>query len=392
MPHGVSSICCVADHSKTSSRAIKDGKIQNVSRVPIEEIVNSDTYKRIRREMLAGIVPEACAGCKRVEDSGGTSKRMRDGSKYGLEHAKITEPDGTIKVDLLDVELRLGNYCNLKCRGCNAESSTSWIPDYHKLKNKISLPSSYDIVLKSPDTDYSWCESDEFYDKLLESATNMRHLHISGGEPFLVPKHFQLLDKLAERGQRNVRIHYITNLNYNFDKIRPALDRLKDFDFISISFSIDDVAERNSYIRSGSDWNLTMSNLSRFLTEYPEFYYTVTQTFNVYNFMYCEQLYLYLQSNKLLPHKFPHNGIVLNHIHAPDYFNANVLPREVRRAKLDSVAHILPEQFYNNLHGRYYDSEQNGKLETFLSVTDAMDEVRKENGRELFRSLWEKIK
>jgi sulfatase maturation enzyme AslB (radical SAM superfamily) len=213
----------------------------------------------------------------------------------------------------------------------------------------------------------------------------MRQLHISGGEPFLVPKHFEILDLLIERGQTNIGIYYITNLNYDIDRLVPALEKLRKFKYTNISFSIDDVGERNSYIRSLSNWDLTLGNLSRLMNEFPEFNYSITQTINTYNFLYCEELFLFLKERNLLP-LF---GINVNHIHAPDYLSANVLPIEVRQNKLKQVESILPVRMYSNLHGRYWNSPANGRLDYFKKVTQAMDDVRKEHGSVLFPKLWE---
>lgn len=363
----------------------------NASFDSVESIINSDTYKKIRLEMLNGIVPEACKGCKNVEDSGGESKRKRESGRFQVDHALLTNPDGSITPNIKDLELRLGNYCNLKCRGCNAESSTSWIQDYHKLKNVINLPSNYDLLIQQQGTresDYSWCESENFYENVLKNAPELRRIHISGGEPFLVPKHFELIEKLINSGNTNIDIHYITNLNYNFEKLKPALDKLKFFGYVNISFSIDDVAERNSYIRSLSDWNLTISNLNRFLTEYPEFKYSITQTVNVYNFLYVDELFTFLTNNNLLPP----NGILLNHIHAPEYLNANVLPIEIRQQKLDSVRDLIPNYMFDNLYGRYYNANQIECLEYTSVVTAKMDNVRNESVIKMFPKLIEETK
>lgn len=383
MPHGTSSICCVADHSVFESSAVTKNHRINASKEAVVNIVNSDSYKKIRLQMLAGEVPAACMTCKKVEDVGGISKRIRDGMKYNLDHHNLTSTDGSIDLDLKDIELRLGNYCNLRCRSCNAESSTSWIQDYNKLKNIIPLPSAYDILQQSPDTDYAWCESDVFYSDLINAAPNVDSLHISGGEPFLVPKHFNILELLISQNKTNLKIHYITNLNYNFDKIKPALDMLTKFASCNISFSIDDVAERNTYIRNPSNWDLTIKNLKRFITEYPTFNYSITQTINAYNFMYCEELYLYLETISPALAK----GIYYNHIHAPEYLNSNVLPKQMRQNKLDSIKGILPNSLYEILHGRYYNSEENNLLDVFKKVTNSIDAVRSENIIDTFPKL-----
>lgn len=388
MPHGVSSICCIADHSYFESSAVTNKERVSLKDSKIIDIVNSDSYKQIRLDMLNGIVPKACQGCKNIEDNGGVSKRMQDGSRYNLDHARLTKSDGSIDVDLMNVELRLGNYCNLKCRGCNAESSTSWVQDYYKLKDSVNLPSSYDLTIKDTKTDYSWCESEDFYNDLLANSKNLDVINISGGEPFLVPKHFEILQRLVDEGKTDVRIHYITNLNYNFDKLRPALQMLKNFKQVSISFSIDDIEDRNGYIRKNSDWELMMTNLKLFIDECPKFVLSITQTVMAYNFMYIEELYLYLNKHNLLP-MF---GIRLNHIHSPDYLNANVLPIEVRREKIDQLRDILPETMYKNLYGHYYNTVENNLWDEFIKTTIHVDVIRKETVFKLFPKLFKHIK
>ena len=117
-PHGVSSVCCEANFESLQSFARKDGKMLNVKN-GVENIMNSDTYKEIRKQMMNGEIPQSCTKCHKVEQSGGFSKRQFVTS----DRTDFTcEEDGTIKVDLKNVEVRLGNFCNLKCRGCNAES------------------------------------------------------------------------------------------------------------------------------------------------------------------------------------------------------------------------------------------------------------------------------
>jgi len=382
-PHGLSSVCCEANFDSPQSTAstntnpirIKDG---------IEATINSDTYKSIRKEMVEGKVPEACLSCWKVEQAGGKSKRQHVTNKdidYSIEE------DGGIKVDLKNVELRLGNFCNLKCRGCNAESSTSWISDYYKLKDEVRLPSSYDKLKKAEYTDYTWTDSNEFYDDLINNARNMELLQISGGEPFLVDKHAYLVDRLVNEGiAKNLTVAYVTNANYSFDKIKPVLDRLKEFKKVVLSVSIDDVAERNTYMRSLSNWNLTIKNLKRYVNEYPSFDITVTQTFNILNFMYAEELYLYLRNEGLDLH------IVNNHILNPDYMNANILQKEVRQEKLDSIKGIVPDYMYDSLHGFYYNSEQVvGLADEFLKVTEAIDKVRRESFKDTYPKLYNTI-
>lgn len=395
-PHGNASICCVADHSNIESQAIDfDGDSFKVMTVKsgIEKIINSDSYKKIRREMLAGKRPAACNTCWKVEDVGGKSKRLRD-SQFRLDFDGLTKLDGSIDVDLTNIELRLGNYCNLKCRSCNAESSTSWISDYYQLKDVVPLPSNFDSLKKYDWVTYDWVEDESFYNQLIKNSPNINMLHISGGEPFLVPKHFYLLDKLVSDGlSKNIKIFYITNGNYDFEKIAPALDKLQNFFQVYISFSLDDVMDRNTYIRSLSDWDLTIKNIKLFIKNY-DFNYTITQTFNAYNFLYAEELSQFLLKSGLynLDGSGPICRIIPNHVHSPEYQNATVLPKKIRQDKLNSINGLISEELYNDLYGRYYHADDNNQMDLFLKVTDAVDRIRKEQLFEVFPKLYNIIK
>ena len=161
------------------------------------------------------------------------------------------------------------------------------------------------------------------------------------------------------------------------------LDLLNKFETVSIGFSIDDVENRNAYIRANSDWDLTISNLKRFLNEYPSFWYNIAQTVMAYNFLYVEELFLFLDKHNLIPNM----GIKLNHIHAPNYLNANVLPLNVRRQKIDEIKNILPKYMYENLYGHYYNAEQLPKWDEFINTTIEVDKVRNQNYLDFFSKL-----
>ena len=398
-PHGHSSPCCEVDWSSDLAFAKnkQDGKytmkVLNVND-GIPAIMNSDSYKDIRRQMLNGEVPSACMTCYNLEKAGGHSKRMRETILNEEFLVSITEEDGTIEPNVKNVELRLGNFCNLKCRSCNAESSTSWIDDYYKLKDKIKLPRTYDVIKKAPDTDYTWPEKAEFYEHLLKYTDGLYRLQISGGEPFLVDKHSHFLQLLINNGiAENVHVSYITNANYNFDKVsQKFFNKLTKFKSCSLSISIDDVGPRNTYIRSLSNWDLTIKNLKRFVNEYPNFFYSVTQTINVFNFLYVEELSQFLINEGLLKMEGKKPLYINdNYVFSPDYQSANVLPLEVRRKKIDSIAGKIPVAFYNRLRSNFYNSECNNLGAEFIKTTHAVDKVRREKVTEVFPKLYKTI-
>lgn len=381
-PHSTCSVCCEAKHTDGApGHAINyddSGRMtqMSVATHSVDEIINSDHYKKVRLDMINGKVPDACVGCWKTEQAGGLSKRNKD-SQHKIKYEEVTSDDGTIIPDLRTIELRLGNLCNLKCRGCNAESSTRWIEDYYKLKDKVKLPSGYDSLIASDHVSYDWVDDPNFYTRLLDASPNLNNIYISGGEPFLVPKHFELLERLVSEGKTHVGIGYHTNLNYDLSRLQSSMSVLEKFDKVTLSLSIDDVGERNTYQRSLSNWDLTVKNLKILASDYP-FELNVTQTFSAYNFFYCEELELFLKDNNI------NVKIVPNHIHAPEYMNANIFSKEARQEKLDSVRGIISESLYNNLYGRYYNAAPNRLYDEFLHFTKCVDEIRNESYWELF--------
>tara|TARA_B100000900_G_scaffold387934_1_gene379582 strand:- start:63 stop:752 length:690 start_codon:yes stop_codon:yes gene_type:complete len=217
-------------------------------------------------------------------------------------------------------------------------------------------------------------------------------LHISGGEPFLVPKHFKLLDRLIEDGLASkMKIFYITNANYDFEKIKPALEKLKHFQFVGISISVDDFGDRNDYIRKNANFKLTIDNIKKFITQYndPNFYYTITQTLSSFNFLYMEELTQYLVKRGIF--KLDGSGlikrVISNHVHAPEYQSANIIPKEIRQKKLDSIKGLLSNEFYDDVVGRYYNADYNGEREIFIDTTERVDRFRKEKWKDIFPEL-----
>ena len=183
-----------------------------------------------------------------------------------------------------------------------------------------------------------------------------------------------------QEGKTDIAIHYHTNLNYKWDKITPALDLLTKFKEVHISFSIDDVRERNTYIRSLSDWDLTINNLKLFLSNY-KFIYRITQTVSVYNFMYVEELEKYLAENKI------RIKVSLNHVQTPDYLAANILPKQVRQDKINSLHGVISQRNWEDLYGHYYSLEANGQWDYFKYFTKKIDAVRNEDLNSIFPKL-----
>lgn len=337
-PHGEVTLCCVSDFtgSMNSARNFTNTSTDflNLNTHRVVEIMNSDYFKQTRVQMLNGEKPKACLRCYREESAGVRSKRIEDNSRLGFTEdmaRAITSDDGTIPVNFKFVELRLGNLCNVKCRTCNPVSSTQWGPEYKKLQQELKFVTQYETKINS-----SWTESDAFWDDLLAHSEDVELLYINGGEPTLVEKHWHYLKRLVERGLNGqITLWY----NINMTKLPENLLALwKKFKAVQVSCSIDDLGNRNEYIRTGTKWTNVIANLDK-LQSLPWIKTSVCQTVSIYNAKTLPEFHMFMSKRGLHVHH--------NFVYSPSFLSAaNLADAEKQRIIADctSSSSFVPYQ------------------------------------------------
>jgi organic radical activating enzyme len=335
-PDGKATLCCISDHvnNASASRNFVDGKTVhlNLNKNTVSEIMNSDFYKQTRLEMLDNIQPKACTRCYTEESNGCQSKRIEESKKFNfsIEDAKLlTELDGTIEPNLKFIELRLGNICNIKCRTCNPNSSSKWVGEYGKLQKELPFVTAYPQKIIT-----DWVDSDEFWNDLLNSSKNLEVVYVNGGEPTIVEKHWVYLEKLIEHGyNKNITLWYNINLTNLPDKL---IELWKQFNKVQVFGSIDDLGERNSYIRTGTDWDTVIKNLDK-LKNNDWIDTSICQTVSWMNIYYLDEFYSFMASKNLKVH--------LNLVYDPKFFDPCVLPFELKEIVLNKISSIDSEKF-----------------------------------------------
>jgi MoaA/NifB/PqqE/SkfB family radical SAM enzyme len=324
-PDGGVTLCCISDHTNAASRSRNFEPLYyyDLNKDKLDNIMNSDFYKKTRLEMLNGIKPKACLRCYQEEDNNVRSKRIEENEKLGFTEdmaRAITSVDGTIPVNFKFVELRLGNLCNLKCRTCNPVSSTSWIVPYQKLQQELTFVTNYDRKINS-----SWTESDEFWDDLFEHSADIQLIYVNGGEPTLVEKHWKYLEELIKRGyNKQITLWYNINMTNLPDKL---IDLWKEFKKVQVTCSIDDLYERNDYIRSGSKWSEVVTNLDK-IQSYNWIESSVCQTISWLNVFYVNDFIKYMRQRNLHVH--------MNYVYDPKFLSVQILPTEYKKIILDT--------------------------------------------------------
>ena len=254
-PIGTARPCCLAKDEITKP----DGSKYSLRENTLEEIYHSDYMQDLRKDFLAGNKPVTCQRCWDEEAAGRTSKRINSKIRLKEYYDRVdfqnVDPD-----QLWFIDLKLGNICNLKCRICGSWSSSKWakeeidyIPELLDRKTHLAY-----IYLKNG----AWPrESEVFWDNLKTLLPNVKYFEFTGGEPFLIEQHFDLLRYAVEHGySKNIEIHYNTN-----GTVFPEQAELwANFKHVEIAFSIDNVDDRFEYERYGADWDLVQDNIAKF--------------------------------------------------------------------------------------------------------------------------------
>jgi MoaA/NifB/PqqE/SkfB family radical SAM enzyme len=301
-PIGTARPCCLAKDEITKF----DGSKYTLRENTLEEIYHSDYMQDLRKDFLAGNKPVTCQRCWDEEAAGRTSKRIN--SRIRLkEYYNSVDFQNTNPNQLWFIDLKLGNICNLKCRICGSWSSSKWAKeeiDYipELVDRKTHLAYTY---LKNG----AWPrESEVFWDNLKTLLPNIKYFEFTGGEPFLIEQHFELLRYAVETGDsQHIEIHYNTN-----GTVFPEQAELwANFKHVEIAFSIDNIGARFEYERYGADWQEVQENITKFTAMRSNKISTqLCTTMNIQNVYYLPEL-----CDWILTQTFDH--LYFNMLHDP---------------------------------------------------------------------------
>ena len=308
----------------------------------LEDAFNSKTMRDLRRSFRRGEKPDGCRNCWREEDAGKKSKR-----EYMLEkfkHLNVEYKDNNGE-ELVFLDLKLGNICNLKCRICGTWSSSKWGQEELDYYNP-ALPGNNQI--KDWLKDGQWPrKSPDFWDNMDELLPQIKYFEFTGGEPFLIKQHFDLLERAVERGfAKNIDIHYNTNTT----KLPPQHTIWKHFKHVQIAFSVDNTEERFEYERYGAKWRTSNKNIKAIhaLRDSGE-YNMQTQlcaTWNIQNIYYIDEVLTWADTMNF-------DSIHFNLMHDPWQFS---LSRTPKSAQAEVMLYLQKQQIKHSKYASDIDS------------------------------------
>jgi MoaA/NifB/PqqE/SkfB family radical SAM enzyme len=366
-PIGTARPCCLAIDEITRA----DGAKYSLRENTLEEIYHSSYMQNLRQAFLNGEKPKTCQRCWDEESAGRVSKRMN--SRIRLKEYYDSVDWNNFNPDQLwFIDLKLGNICNLKCRICGSWSSSKWAKeeiDYipELVDRKTHLAYTY---LR----DGAWPrESEVFWDNLKTLLPNIKYFEFTGGEPFLIEQHFDLLRYAVEHGfSENIEIHYNTN-----GTVFPESAELwSNFKHVEIAFSIDNVGDRFEYERYGADWHLVQENIAKFTAMRSAKISTqLCTTMNIQNVYYLPEICDWISTQT-----FDH--IYFNMLHEPWHMCISKMTAPARELVIDRLSSHTFHPKYRAEILRIVKFIRNGEGsdgKEFLRKMQQTDEYRKES-------------
>lgn len=324
-PIGTVRPCCLAMDEIVDPA----GEKYRVADTPLDEIHNSDYMRKLRREFLAGQKPQTCRRCWNEERAGRTSKRMHTLDR--LKHMIGSDVDWTEDArPLMFLDLKLGNICNLKCRICGSWSSSQFAAEELKYNRAEETRGSFAYRMLQ---EGAWPrESEIFWNNLEKNLDDIRYIEFTGGEPFMIREHFDLLKRLVDTDRAsNIEIHYNTNGTQWPDQ---AEDIWQHFKLVEIAFSIDDVGTRFEYQRTNANWDTVQENIQLFKElrdRHSNIQLQSCCTINVFNVYYLEEV-----ANWIAQQGF--DFMYWNMMHDAYYFSISTLPDRAKQAITEKLS------------------------------------------------------
>jgi organic radical activating enzyme len=319
LPTGNIQPCCIWDYGEYINDPKKFGNINDSKSV--KELLNSPAFKNLRKDFLNGKSVAGCHRCYDKErvtsdlDSIGSMRYWMNNFFRNEETEKNvieTKDDGTINDTTIQyLDIRFGNICNLKCRMCGHELSSTWYEEAVKLAElkKWSVPTDKFIHV-------------DCYDKIEPVLNNVKEIYFAGGEPFLYPEHLKILDKLIEIGNTSCSIKYNTNLTTLKYKGRNLIDVWKNFPHVHIGASIDDMEDTVEYIRTNLKWADFVKNFDTILKEAPHVCITPSPTIGILNI----ETFVKFEKFCINQGWYDKQEFALNYIMSPNHLNLYYLP------------------------------------------------------------------
>lgn len=391
---GSARLCCISD------RYIKkeNGEVYNLGHDTVADIINSADYKNIRQDMINGKLVNGCERCYNAEKNNGKSYRKQYITSWEHDENFIKKYNQSLVEDAIDptveyYDLRFGNLCNLACRSCYSGASSQFDKELRNIQH-TSIQKFHSVNDKDLN---SWYETEMFSHNINSQLANMKEYYVTGGEPTLIEKNYEILTNLIQTGHSK---HCKLKLNTNLTNTKKDFySLLKHFKQVVLMASIDGYADMQEYLRYPSNWKQISSNLERLLKlELDNMILLVTPVIQKTNIGYITELFEYIEEyNRQYKKQVIRISPII--LMGPDYLDFNYLPASYKVKCWEKIDTWLNEKCQyqdQNFHSAmnqiktkcFTEVDYHQNLKNFFEFTEIFDNSRSESLSKLNPELY----
>jgi MoaA/NifB/PqqE/SkfB family radical SAM enzyme len=161
---------------------------------------------------------------------------------------------------------------------------------------------------------------------------NIKYFEFTGGEPWMIKEHFDLLEYAVETGDsQHIDIHYNTNATQY-----PGgyWGLWKNFGRVDIAFSVDNVGDRFEYERYGAKWqeaNIIIDEIHIMKKmSVPNITTQLCFTINIQNVYYLDELLTWADTKSF-------GSIYFNMMHSPDHMSIQHMTPRAKELVLNKL-------------------------------------------------------
>ena len=344
----------------------------NLNKETFSSAWNSPSMRRLRTAMLKGNKSRICKRCYEEEKAGVASHRLRSNSHWKDYYSfdqfiEQTDRNGYFKGKAVYLDMRYGNKCNLECTMCTPQEAVRWVPLSKKIKDNAEIPfiqkyfKDHQNFIKTAPSKL-WYEREEVKRDVYKQIPYLKRVTIAGGEPLLIKEHYEFLDECIHRkSAHQISLHYHTN---GTALGTDLFEKWKHFESVMVFISLDDIKERNHYIRYPSSWDKIEKNLELIDKHSPKNVHPmILCTIQIKNIFYFDEFLNYLMDKSFKKvHAYYEDLVHTEVVHHPVFLNCQVLP--------DNVKQIVSEKF-ENIYKKF--PEKTNRLKTIINFMNQED-------------------
>lgn len=295
--------------------------VGNLNDNTIDQILQHENFKSIRRSILEGKWHKNCGQCLKLESMNARSERSTL-NETGFDRWEKINEETPLTEDFFRLEridLRWSNTCNLACNYCYEYFSSQW----SNIKG-----------IKVNDVKDEYQES--LFQLIEKSKDQIINVNLLGGEPLLQKQNQRLIDLLHSK-----RYYILTNLAVPMRSNKIA-DQLLTEDYVDWGVSFETIGDRYEYVRHNAKWNVFNDNLKYIKERRPNVIVNAHPLYCTYSAFNLVDYYDYVLENGF-------KGIYWCVIQNIEGLNVLNLPTELKIKAIDEIDRVQAK--YPNVSG-----------------------------------------